>query len=199
MKPRIYFNLDLTLTQMDTPFEELVILTLKRMNVPEDDIDPQLYQTLFFERFNRLEENPRQKAFAKYFASKTIDADQQQAAKTYCELEKQATKPQKGLRELLRAISQDTPVGVITAGTVELQRAKIEKIGIQDVLDQVLITYDQQLSKPDILQTVSDERHETPLYISNSESDMEIAAKAGWNTLQKTASQLTPSEAIAAL
>ncbi len=199
MKPQVYFNLDLTLTRMDTDFQQLVVLTLRRMDAPEDEIEPDLYQELFFERFNQLEENPRQKAFREYFAAKEIDRDPRQAAEIYCELELQATKAQTGLQDLLRKISQSTPVGIITAGTVELQRAKIEKLGVEDVVDQALITYGQQMSKAEILQNIGDKRQESPIYISGSESDIEKASGAGWKTLQKTASQVTPSEVKATL
>ncbi len=199
MKPQVYFNLDLTLTRMDTDFQQLVVLTLRRMDAPEDEIEPDLYQELFFERFNDLQENPRGKAFREYFAAKEIDRDPRQAAEIYCELELQATKAQTGLQDLLRKISQSTPVGIVTAGTVELQRAKIEKLGIGDVLDQALITYGQQMSKAEILQNIGDKRQESPIYISGSESDIEKASGAGWKTLQKTASQVTPSEVKAAL
>ncbi len=199
MKPKVYFNLDLTLTRMDTDFQQLVVMTLRRMDAPEDEIEPDLYQELFFERFNDLQENPRGKAFREYFAAREIDRDPRQAAEIYCELELQATKAQTGLQDLLRKISQSTPVGIITAGTIELQRAKIEKLGIGDVLEQILITYGQQMSKAEILQNIGDKRRESPIYISGSESDIEKASGAGWKTLQKTASQVTPSEVKAAL
>jgi HAD superfamily hydrolase (TIGR01549 family) len=87
------------------------------------------------------------------------------------------------LRKKLEHLSEDFRLGIITAGTTKLQKDKLEKLGMLNLFDEVLITYEEDKDKGEILEEVEEEYDKTPIYFSNSESDIEKAKKAGLKTV----------------
>ncbi|MFB6115890.1 MAG: HAD family hydrolase [Candidatus Nanosalina sp.] len=171
---RIYFNLDLTLTEMDRSFDECLGETLKELGVPEKRIEPERYSEIFFELFEDMKPEPRRKAFRKYFKENEIDESPDKASRIYREKELDAVTPVDGLSDVLEQLSNSIELGVVTAGTAELQRKKLEKLGLEELLDNVMITYEEGSSKKEILEELDEE----DVYISTSESDIEKAREA---------------------
>ncbi len=171
----IYFNLDLTLTEMSKTFDQCFEEALEDLKVKKEKIDAKKYSEIFFEIFEQMEPNPRKKAFRKYFEEKNIDSEPEKASEIYKEKELEAVKPVAGLIENLRGLSEDYNLGIVTAGTTELQKKKLEMLGITEILDEILITYEEGKSKKNILEGLE----EGSIYFSNSESDIEKAEDAG--------------------
>lgn len=184
----VYFNLDLTLTRMETEFDAITVETLREAGVPEEDVEPELLTWLFFDHFSAFESEPRRKAFADYFDQYDVDADPTAAAKQYEETELATVEPVvSDIEATLDALGEAFQVGVLTRGQTSLQRAKIEKLGIEDVLDDVVISEAVERHKEDGgLFEAAEERLEADRYVyfSNSESDIEAAERAGWDTVK---------------
>ncbi|MBY6294097.1 HAD hydrolase-like protein [Nanohaloarchaea archaeon H01] len=198
MKRKLYFNLDLTLTEMIESFDECFVEAMESLDVSEDDIDPELYSELFFDYFGDLKENPRKKALDKYCERKDLDIDSEEAVRRYCNKELNSVKPKENLTEVLEKLSKDFRLGIITAGTTRLQKDKLEKLEILEFIDEVLITYQEGKTKAEILKDVEDESDMTPIYFSNSELDIEKAEKAGIKTVYMEFANLgkDPSEKV---
>lgn len=191
-RTRLYFNLDMTLTEMEQTFDDVTVAALKQVDVAEEAIDATAYYTDYFQnRFDRMAENPRENAFAEYFVDRGIDADPTEAASLYEQLELAAVQPVDRLRPVLEQLQTEYDLGVLTAGTVPLQQQKIEKLGIGDLLTSVLATYTEDVPKVDLFD-IAEERYSADRYIyfSHRESDIEKAADAGWDTVHADFSAL---------
>jgi FMN phosphatase YigB (HAD superfamily) len=172
---KIYFNLDLTLTEMDRSFDECLEDTLRELGVPEEKIEPERYSEIFFEFFEDMAPEPRKKAFREYLEEKDIEESPEEVSSIYKRKELDAVKPVEGLSDVLEQLSDDLELGVITAGTKELQRKKLEKLGLEKLFEDVMITYEEGKSKKEILEDLE----KRAIYISNAESDIEKARDAG--------------------
>lgn len=176
----IYFNLDLTLTEMNRTFDECLKQTLRELGVPEDKVEPEKYSEIFFEFFEDMEPEPRKKTFSKYFEEKNLDSSPAQASKIYREKELKAVKPIEGLSDVLQKLSSEFELGVITAGTRKLQIEKLEKLDLNRFFDDVMITYEEEKSKKEILE----ELNSKAVYVSNAESDVQKAKEAGIRSIK---------------
>ena len=172
---KLYFNLDLTLTEMNRTFDECFEDTLEELNIRDEKIDAGRYSEIFFEIFGSMEPNPREKTFRKYFEEKNIDSEPEKASGIYKNKELEAVEPVEELKRTLEELSEDFRLGIVTAGTTELQKKKLEKLGITEIFEDVLITYEEGKSKRRILNELGD----NSIYFSNSDSDIEKAEEAG--------------------
>lgn len=186
MKTSVYFNLDGTPTTINGGFDLITKDVLRKLNVEDDNIKPSIYSTAFFHAFKDFQPSPRVKAFKQYKEQIGVDIDPKHAAELYRQTELERTQPLNHLQESLEQIAGKAIIGVITAGTTKLQRAKLHKLGIEDVLDDIRITYEEQQSKQGIFQTIRESRDTTPVYVSTSTSDIEEAQEVGWKVYQDT-------------
>lgn len=198
----LYFNLDLTLTRMEKEFDAITVETLHNAGVADEQIEPELLTWLFFDHFTAFESEPRTKAFADYFDQYDVNADPTAAAAQYDETELETTEPVvDDLEGTLETLGEAYQVGVLTRGMADLQQAKIEKLGIEDVLDDVVISEAVERHKEDGgLFEVAEERIEADRYVyfSNSKSDIEAAERAEWDTVEREFDELG-DEPIAAI
>ncbi|NHN49061.1 HAD family hydrolase [Halostella sp. JP-L12] len=202
MRPQaVYFNLDLTLTRMERPFDALVVETLQRADVPDPEIDPTRHSNLFFDRFLDLVPEPMAGAYEAYFdeLDAEVEMDPAEAAGVQKQLEVDAVRPAvDDLPALIEAIGEEFPVGVLTSGLPDLQRAKLEKLGVLDALDDVAISYELDATKEsgDLFAAaegrLGDEESASGayVYVSNHDSDVEAAEAAGWTAVRAEAADL---------
>lgn len=194
--PAVYFNLDLTLTRMERPFDALVVEVLQRAEVPDPQIDPTRHANLFFDRFLDLEPDPLSGAYAAYFEELEADVemDPSEAAEIQKQLEVNAVRPAtEDLPALVRAVGEEYSVGVLTSGLPDLQRAKLETLGILDSLDDVAISYELDATKESgDLFAAAEGRLDADAYayVSNHDSDIEAARDAGWTAVRADAADL---------
>ncbi|WP_135534060.1 HAD-IA family hydrolase [Halostella pelagica] len=194
--PAVYFNLDLTLTRMERPFDALAVEVLQHADVPDPEIDPTKHSNLFFDRFLELEDDPLVGSYAAYFDDITTDVDvsAEEAADLQKQLEVDAVRPAVAdLPGLVETVGAEHAVGVLTSGLPDLQRAKLEKLGIADSLDDVVISYERDATKASgdlfaAAEAAADA--ETFVYVSNHDSDLEAAEAAGWKTIPADATEL---------
>jgi len=203
--PAVYFNLDLTLTRMDRPFDALVVETLQEAGIPDPAVDATRQSNLFFDRFLDLEPDPLADAYRAHFEELEADPDlaPEAAARFQKQLEVDAVRPAvEDLPALVDAVGDEYAVGVLTSGLPDLQRAKLEALGIDDRLDDVAISYELDATKAsgDLFAAAEDRLDATAYaYVSNHDSDREAAAAADWATVDADASALadSPVERIA--
>ncbi|WP_135822444.1 HAD family hydrolase [Halostella litorea] len=192
----VYFNLDLTLTRMERPFDALVVETLQEAGIPDPEIDATRQSNLFFDRFLDLEPEPLAGAYRAHFEELEADPDltPEEAARFQKQLEVDAVRPAvEDLPGLVEAVADEFAVGVLTSGLPDLQRAKLEKLGIDDLLDDVAISYDLDATKEsgDLFAAAADRLDASAYaYVSNHDSDREAAAAAGWATVDADAAEL---------
>jgi len=202
MQPQaVYFNLDLTLTRMERPFDALTVEVLQRAEVPDPHIDPTRHSNLFFDRFLDLEPDPFAGAYEAYFdeLDTEVEMDPAEAARIRKQLEVDAVRPAiDDLPALIDAVGEKHLVGVLTSGVPDLQRAKLKKLGILDALDDVAISHELDATKAsgDLFAAtegrLGDEESDAAayVYVSNHDSDVEAAASAGWTAVQADAADL---------
>ena len=202
MQPEaVYFNLDLTLTRMERPFDALVVEVLQRAEVPDPEIDPTRHSNLFFDRFLDLDPEPLAGAYEAYFdeLEAEVEMDPAEAARIQKQLEVDAVRPAADdLPALIEAVGEEHPVGVLTSGLTDLQRAKLEKLGVLDRLDDVAISYELDATKSsgDLFAAaegrLGDDGGDSPayVYVSNHDSDVEAAEAAGWTAVRADATDL---------
>jgi len=185
----VYFNLDLTLTRMERPFDALIVEVLQNADVPDSEIDPTRQANLFFDRFLDLEEDPLVDSYRAYFEETEADVElsPEVAAELQKQLEVDAVRPAvEDLPDLIEAVGEEYAVGVLTSGLPDLQRAKLAKLGIEESLDDVVISYERDATKASgDLFAAAEEGADAQafLYVSNHDSDIESAEAAGWNAL----------------
>lgn len=185
MKLAVYFNLDLTLTKMSVPFSELTTRVFEDVGVPPAKRDGAAYADLFFEELDAGGQTPWQRAFARYFEKRSLSLDASRAAKRYVELELEAVQPAFAeLVSFMRDLRQQVSVGVLTRGIGHVQRAKLDKLSLSDVLDDVVISHEVGASKDDgSLFRVAESRLEAEkfVYVSTHSSDIRAAGDVGWD------------------
>jgi putative hydrolase of the HAD superfamily len=142
------------------------------------------YQELFFEELDSGGETPWTRAFERYFERRGLELNPDAAASRYLELELAAVRPaDPSQRSTLEQLSENLPVGVLTRGVGRVQRAKIEKLQLSDVLDDIAISHELGARKSDgslfeaARQRLSADEY---VYVSTHESDVEHARQAGW-------------------
>lgn len=192
----VYFNLDLTLTRMDRPFDALVVEVLQEAGIPDPAIDATHQSNLFFDRFLDLEPDPMVGAYRAHFEELDADPDltPEAAAQLQQQLEVDAVRPAaEDLPALVDAVGDAYAVGVLTSGLPELQRAKLETLGIADAVDDVAISYELDATKGsgDLFAAAEDRLDAAAYaYVSNHDSDREAAKAAGWATVDADAAAL---------
>ena len=187
----IYFNLDVTLTEMRRGFDEMLVDVLRSQNIEDNQINPTLYTKLFFSYFNDLQPLPRKQAFKAYAQQQNINSlHSAKAAKRYEELELNATTPRAKTVPIIKAVSEAMSVGIITTGTTRLQRQKLRKLKIHDWLDDIRITYDENQTKQDILADLA-ETKDRLVYVSHDDQDIKAASNADWQTVQSTVDEVS--------
>ena len=180
----IYFNLDLTLTEMARPFGVLTAQVLEEVGLPPEERDVSAYQEIIFEELDAGGQTPWTAAFARYFDRRGISADPGEAAERYVELELAAVQPAApSLRSTFEALAGRCRVGVLTRGVGRVQRAKLEKLELVDLLDDIAISHELDAGKPDgSLFAAAEQRlsADAYTYVSTHESDVRHACDAGW-------------------
>lgn len=184
----VWFDLDGTLVTYERDFDRLVSDALVAAGVrnPPDGA----YETFAERIFSALEECEPEPVVGAYEAvalEHGLEFDAAEAAAAHVELEVEASVPTDGALETVGAVAERAPVGVLTNGDGELQRAKLAAHGIDDLVDAIVISNEVGAVKPQagIFETAEEalaaERH---VYVGDEyESDVQPAKDAGWEAI----------------
>ncbi len=193
----LYFNLDLTLTTMTVPFSEVTTQVFEEVGVPLEMQDESAFAELFFEELAGGGQTPWQRAFARYIDERHLSLDAHHAAKRYVELELEAVEPAfADIAAFVQQLAGKVSVGVLTRGIGHVQRAKLDKLGLSEILDDVVISHEVGASKADgSLFRTAEERLGAKefVYVSTHASDIQHATDAGWQGVFAEAQELRES------
>jgi putative hydrolase of the HAD superfamily len=144
----VWFDCDGTLVDLERPYTQLLEATFEaELGRSSNDLVDR-YSQRFFRALSEAEPEPYRRGMA---AALDPLADAPAPAGLVAELNERevaATTPVDGAAAVLAALS-DRPVGVLTNGVAELQRAKLEACDLDEHVDAVVASADVGAVKPD--------------------------------------------------
>lgn len=145
MTTAVHFDLDGTLLTYAEPFDDLVAATLP-------DPTPAMVETYTERVLSALrasESDPYERAFAAVVDAFDLAADPAALASDYVEREVAATRLDPPARRLVETVADAHPTGVLTNGHGPTQRAKIREHGLDRLVDEVVVSGEVGVRKPD--------------------------------------------------
>ncbi|ADD07071.1 HAD superfamily hydrolase [Natrialba magadii ATCC 43099] len=191
MTTAVYFDLDGTLCTYDEPFEAMFQRTVSPYGTPTNGAYDAYVEHLL-DAVDRCEPNPYRRAFETIVTEHNFEVDATPAtlAADYCDREVDATITTAGATEVLESVAATNPTGIITNGDGEQQRAKLECHGLDGRVDEVLVSNEVGVRKPDreLFATAKDRLPaDDYVYVGDSyEEDIVGARDAGFQTVYVT-------------
>ncbi len=147
----IFFNLDGTLTERTRGFDKIYgeAVDSSGLKIIEDSY--QEYQEKFFKYFRSSYVFPRRQAIEELLKEKDYFSDErvEEFVKGWEEAESDSFVLKEGVKEVLEDLSENNVLGIISNGTGRLQRMKLEKLGISDYFESVIISSEVGFKKPE--------------------------------------------------
>ena len=141
----IYFDLDGTLLTYDKEFK----------NIFEEGIGFEVDQEVFefwsneiIDNLEKIVENPYLEALKSVNEKFKLGLNVEEARNRYIEAELEATVKKQELVKLLKEYSKEHKVGILTNGDGEVQKKKIEKHGLNQFADSIVISNVEGVRKP---------------------------------------------------
>lgn len=186
MTTAAYFDLDGTLCTYDVPFEEQFVTTVSPYGEPTDTAY-EAYVGRLFDALENCESEPYRRAFEDVAETTELEAAPATLASDHCETELEASAVSADARRLVERVSERNPIGILTNGDGSQQRAKIERHGLDELVDEVLVSNDIGARKPaDRIFDLAKERlpADEHVYVGDSyEEDIVGARSAGFRTV----------------
>lgn len=147
----VFFNLDDTLTELTRGYEEMFREAVEAAGLDELAEEYEVYKKKFFTYFKDGRVYPRRQAMEDVArANDCYDAEKVEIfAEAWEDAEASSLELRDGVKEALKAVGEDHRLGIITNGTGRLQRLKLEKLGIADLFDSVIISTEHGVRKPE--------------------------------------------------
>lgn len=140
-----WFDLDGTLIGYERTFEALLEDCL-------GDEQPtavhETYRREIFTALEGIEDAPYVRAFSALADEHGLAIDAAETARAFRERELAATVIVPGAREVLSATASTSPVGILTNGDGEMQRAKLHRHGLDELVEAVVISNEVGVRKP---------------------------------------------------
>jgi len=146
MATTVYFDLDGTLLNYSTPFAELFVETLPTKATNEMS---ETYSKEVLSSITKLEKRPYQRAFAAVRDRYNLNVDPEALAAEYIEKEATATRISQTVLSLVESIATRHQTGILTNGDGQMQRRKIEKHGLDELVDEIIVSNEVGSRKPD--------------------------------------------------
>ncbi|MCO8265330.1 HAD family hydrolase [Haloferax sp. AB510] len=147
MTTAVFFDLDLTLLRYTADFETIFDRAVP--NAPKGAYDR--YLSVFFDAFEDLAVDPYAVGFEVITDEFDIGDDPEALVARYAEAELAATTVPASAREALVRVADRRPTGILTNGAPAVQRAKLERHDLTDLVDAVVVSNDPAVAsrKPD--------------------------------------------------
>lgn len=184
MTTTVYFDLDGTLLEYDTPFGELFAQVL-----PVDPTEEMTvrYSERLLAGISEIADDPYERAFAAVCDAYDLDADPEALASEYVKTEAEATHVAPVVTELVEAVATRHRTGILTNGDGRMQRRKLDMHGFTDLVETVIVSNEVGVRKPD--QAIFEEAKDrlpadTYVYIGDTfEEDVVPAREAGFEAV----------------
>lgn len=199
----IWFNLDDTLTELTREYEDIYADACEEAGLEELADQYETYTKRFFNYFKKNYAFPRHQAIDSLLKEKNdYDPDSaERFADAWDRLEAESTQVKDGVLETLAELAEDHPLGVITNGTGPLQRKKLEDTGIAEHLDEVVVSAEEGVMKPDkklFLAARNRIECDTAVIVSHlPKRDVVAGKKAGFSAVWLTGSDRQIPEDVA--
>ncbi|ELZ41041.1 HAD family hydrolase [Halorubrum tebenquichense] len=184
MATTVYFDLDGTLLNYSTSFAELFAQTLPIEVTTEMS---ETYSEQVLRNIRNLAGRPYQRAFEAVRDEYDLDVDPEALAAEYVEMEATATRISHAVVSLVESIATRHHTGVLTNGDGRMQRRKIEIHGLDELVDEIIISNEVGARKPD--RDIFEEAKkrlpaDTFVYVGDTfEEDIVPAREAGFKTV----------------
>lgn len=148
----VFFNLDGTLTENTTDYEAIYAQAVQEADLDELKNMYKQYTDSFFTYFQRGWAFPRRQAILDLLNEHNIDdvgvSDRFAAAWEDAEAEQTQFRPT--AKAVFQQLEPDHVLGIITNGTGQLQRRKLENASLTDLLTSILVSSEIGVSKPNV-------------------------------------------------
>ncbi|NUB91784.1 HAD family hydrolase [Haloterrigena sp. SYSU A558-1] len=148
MTTAVYFDLDGTLCTYAVPFADLFEATVSPYG-ESTDAAYETYVDRLLEALERCEADPYREAFEAVAAVTRLDAAPETLAREYRERELEATTAPAAATRTVERVAETRPTGILTNGDGRQQRAKVERHGFDESVDEVVVSSDVGAWKPD--------------------------------------------------
>lgn len=148
MTTGVYFDLDGTLCTYAVPYETQFETTVSPYG-EATDAAYDAYLERLFEALETCESDPYRRAFEAVVETTGLDASPDTLAQNHCEAELEATRVSADAKRVVERVAETNPVGVLTNGAGHQQRAKLERHGLEDLFDSVIVSGTVGVRKPD--------------------------------------------------
>jgi len=147
----IWCNLDDTLTELTREYEDIYTEACEEAGLDALTDQYETYTKRFFNYFKKNYAFPRHQAIDTLVKDEDdYDPDSaERFTEAWDRLEAEATAVKAGVLETLEELAEDHPLGIITNGTGALQRRKLELTGIGDHIDEIVVSAEEGVMKPD--------------------------------------------------
>ncbi len=152
MVEAVIFNMDGTLIQRNRSYDEIYEEAIEKSGIDELKNKYSDYQEAFFRFFKQNYVFPRRQAAEFLLKKEGVFRDDkvERFVEAWEEAESDSFVLKEGLEEVIENLKQDGYLlGVTSNGTGELQRMKLEKLGIKDFFDSIIIASEVGYSKPE--------------------------------------------------
>ncbi|WP_225335185.1 HAD family hydrolase [Halomicrobium urmianum] len=189
MTTAVCFDLDGTLVQYERPFPEFARAALSEHLETVSDDAADAYSEAFFDAFEALESDPFEagmRAVLEAGGTGGDDADVAAMVEALREREFESASVSAAARDCLDELAADDDIrlALVTDGVGDWQRAKLERVGLADAFDEVIVSYDVGGHKADgAPYDAVRERIDADEYVmvgDDYEGDVEAAREAGF-------------------
>lgn len=188
----VFVDLDGTLVEFDRPYEEITGAALETHLGAAPPALVETYREAFFDSFDALASRPYRTGMEAVLSAAGAEADPGAMVESLRAAEHAALTVDPAAPRALSALAADAPLGVLTNGVRDWQRAKLDHVGLTTHVDALVASYDAGAHKP---APAPFRRAETVLpaddhlLIGDSDADVEGARRAGWRALRHTAAR----------
>ncbi len=180
----IYFDLDGTLLTYGEDFRKLFDRAIGK-ELSENIYDD--YVSNIIQNLEEMKQDPYIKAFESIRREHNLNFDSEKVAKRYVEVEIKSTETHSGVKTLLSKLSKNHKIGILTNGDSEVQKMKIERHNLHQLVDEVLISNELGCRKPEkeIFEIAKNRlRSEDYIYVGDTfDEDIKPARKNGFKTI----------------
>ncbi|QGN08065.1 HAD family hydrolase [Halorhabdus sp. CBA1104] len=186
MTTAIYFDLDGTLLTFEQGYGSLVADVLAG-HVEDPAAAAETFLDTFDTHFEALEPRPYRQGMVAVCERAGVDADPDELVAALREAEWTHSRVSDAARESLAALGEDTPLGVLTDGVGEFQRAKLAHHDLDQYFESVIVSYEVGAHKPD--QAIFDRARDAIdadeyVMVGDSDADIEGARAAGFTPVR---------------
>lgn len=146
MATTVYFDLDGTLLDYETPFDSWFERTCPGEPTPGAT---DAFGSALTEALDAFDPDPYVRAFEVVCEECGVEGDPETLAASFVEREVAATRVAPSVRRLVAAVADRHRTGILTNGNGAVQRRKIEAHGLDELVEAVVVSGDVGARKPD--------------------------------------------------